>query len=284
MIVRGTEKLPPDKEERGVPVASKNWRERLNLAALTDEAQEEYLRARRRRGFSRPLIFVVVVVASIFALSLFFRVEDIQVEGNTHYTDDEIIRAIDIEEGDNLFFFDRFAAISRVFSKLPYIEEVSLKRALPNRITISVAESRAMAYLILGDEEWTMDHNCKILGKAAEGETADLVPIVNFDPGTLFIGERLTAANGNETPVDYLNEILIQVEGRNLGPEIDRIDFENPNSPEIVYNGRFTFVLGRYSQVSQKFAILSGTLQALKAGDAGVVDLSDGMKAIYSPN
>ena len=56
------------------------------------------------------------------------------------------------------------------------------------------------------------------------------------------------------------------------------------SDPEIVYNGRFTFVLGRYSQVSQKFAILSGTLQALKAGDAGVVDLSDGMKAIYSPN
>ena len=84
--------------------------------------------------------------------------------------------------------------------------------------------------------------------------------------------------------MDYLNEILIQIEGREMGPEIDRIDFENPNSPEIVYNGRFTFVLGRYSQVSQKFAILSGTLQTLKAGDAGVVDLSDGMKAIYSPN
>ena len=49
-----------------------------------DETQEEYLRARRRRGFSRPLIFVVVIVASVFVLSLFFRVENIQVEGNTH--------------------------------------------------------------------------------------------------------------------------------------------------------------------------------------------------------
>ncbi|MBR4551099.1 MAG: FtsQ-type POTRA domain-containing protein, partial [Oscillospiraceae bacterium] len=190
----------------------------------------------------------------------------------------------DIEQGDNLFFFDRFAAISRVFSKLPYIEEVSLKRALPNKITISVSESTALAYLILGDEEWTMDHNCKILGKAAEGETAMLVPIVNFDPGTLFIGERLTTADGNEAPVDYLNEILLQIEGRNMVPMIDRVDFEKSNSPEIVYNGRFTFVLGRYAQVSQKFAMLSGTLQALKAGDAGVVDLSDGIKAVFSPN
>ena len=265
-------------------MAAKSWRERLNLSALTDETQEEYLRARRRRGFSRPLIFVVVVVAAIFVLSLFFRVEDITVEGNTHYTAEEIIRAIDIEEGDNLFFFDRFAAIARVFSKLPYIEEVSLKRALPNKITISVQESTALAYLILGDEQWTMDHSCKILGKAAEGETSMLVPIINFNPGTLFIGERLTEANGNEDTVDYLQEILIQIEGREMIGEIDRVDFENPNSPEIVYNGRFTFVLGRYSQVSQKFAMMSGVLQTLKAGDAGVIDLSNGQRAVFSPN
>ena len=112
-------------------MASRSWKDRLNLSALTDETQEEYMRARRRRGFSRPLIFVVVIVVAILVLSLFFRVEDIQVEGNSHYTDEEIIRAIDIEEGDNLFFFDRFAAVSRVFSKLPYIEELSLHRACP---------------------------------------------------------------------------------------------------------------------------------------------------------
>ena len=263
---------------------ARTWRERLSLSAFADESQEEYLRARRRRGFSRPLIFVVVVVAAIFLLSLFFRVEEIRVEGNAHYTDEEIIRAIDIEEGDNLFFFDRFSAISRVFSKLPYIEEVSLKRALPNRITISVQESSALAYLILGDEEWTMDHHCKILGKAAEGETEQLVAIENFNPGTLFIGERLTTADGEEAPVDYLEEILQQLEGRGLTQEIDRVDFENMNSPEIVYNGRFTFVMGGYAQVADKFAMLSGVLETLKAGDMGVVDLSDARTARFSPN
>ena len=269
--------------EDGETVATKNWVEKLSLSAFADEEQAEFLRA-RRRGFSRPLIFVVVIIASIFFLSLFFRVEDIQVEGNTHYTDEEIIRAIDIEEGDNLFFFDRFAATGRVFSKLPYIEKVSLKRALPNRITITVEESTALAYLILGDEEWTMDHSCKILGKAAEGETEMLIPVYNFDPGTLFIGERLTSADGKEEPVDYLHEILTQIEGRGLIPDIDRVDFKNPNSPEIVYNGRFTFVLGGYSQVSQKFAMLSGVLETLKAGDAGVIDLSNGRTAYFSPN
>ena len=265
-------------------MASRSWKDRLNLSALTDETQEEYMRARRRRGFSRPLIFVVVIVVAIFVLSLFFRVEDIQVEGNTHYTDEEIIRAIDIEEGDNLFFFDRFAAVSRVFSKLPYIEEVTLRRALPNRITIEVQESTALAYLILGDEEWTMDHNGKVLGKAAEGETEQLVPVVNFNPGTLFIGEKLTAADGDEGEVEYLIEILRQIEGRDMVSQIQRVDFANPASPEIAYGGRYTIVLGRHTQVNKKFAMLSGVLETLKEGDIGVINLSDGQTARFSPN
>ena len=265
-------------------MATRSWKDRLALSSLTDESQEEYMRARRRRGFSRPLIFVVVIVVAVLVLSLFFRVEDIQVEGNTHYTDEEIIRAIDIEEGDNLFFFDRFAAISRVFSKLPYIEEVSLKRALPNRITIEVVESKALAYLILGDEEWTMDRNGKILGKAAEGETEQLVPIVNFNPGTLFIGEKLTAANGDEGEVEYLIEILQQIEGRDMVSQILRVDFENPASPEIAYAGKYTIVLGRHAQVDKKFSMLSGVLQTLKDGDIGIIDLSDAQTARFSPN
>ena len=79
-------------------------------------------------SFSGPIVFFLVIVAMIFVMSVFFRVTDIQVEGNEQYTDEEIIKAGVIEKGDNLFFFDRIAATSRVFAKLPYIEEVSVER------------------------------------------------------------------------------------------------------------------------------------------------------------
>ena len=100
----------------------------------------------RKSSISGPLMFVIIVFAVIFIMSVTFRIENIQVIGNSHYTANEIINAIDIEEGDNLFFFDRFAAITRVFSKLPYVQEVSLERALPNKVTIHVTESTAVAY------------------------------------------------------------------------------------------------------------------------------------------
>ena len=99
-------------------------------------------------SFSGPMMFFLVIVAVIFVMSVFFRVSDIQVEGNTHYTDEEIIRAIDIEEGDNLFFFDRFAALSRVFAKLPYVEEVSVELLQLHKSSMAANRSANIFFIV----------------------------------------------------------------------------------------------------------------------------------------
>ncbi len=49
-------------------------------------------------------------------------------------------------------------------------------------------ESQALAYIVLGDEDWTIDHSCKVLGKATEDELSGLIPIIGISPGTLLIG------------------------------------------------------------------------------------------------
>jgi len=243
-----------------------------------------FMKARRRSSFSGPITFVIVVIAAIFVMSVFFRVEDIQVEGNVHYTDEEITRAIDIEQGDNLFFYDRFATTSRAFAKLPYIEQVSVKRSLPDKMVITVVESQALAYLELGDESWTMDHGCKILGKAAEGETAMLMPIVGIDPGTLYIGETLTMKDGNSQTVEYLSEVLYQLEERGLYVQTSKIDFSNPNSVRISYGGKYTLVLGGYDRIEHKFGMFVSAMGKLLDGDVGIIDVSSGSVARFIPN
>ena len=131
-----------------------------------------------------------------------------------HYTDQEIINATGLETGDNIFFFDKFATISRAYTKLPYLEEVVVERRLPGTLTIRVVESKALAYLAVGDEEWTIDRSCKVLGKAVEGETEQLIPIYGVQPGTLLIGERLARADGVEERVDYLSAVLGELQDR----------------------------------------------------------------------
>lgn len=241
----------------------------------------EFIKPRRHSSISAPLMFIVVIVATIFVMSVFFRVSDIEVTGNTHYTDEEIIRAIDIEQGDNLFFFDRFAAISRVFAKLPYIEEVSVVRKLPNKVTIEVVESTALAYIKLGDERWTLDHNCKVLGKAADGETGQLVEVSGISPGTLLIGEQLTTADGDTAVVEQLAEVLYQIQERGLTSYISLVDITDTNDVQLSYAGRYTVKLGNSSGTEHKFGMLVSVVAKLGAEDVGLIDLSDGTTAHF---
>ena len=243
----------------------------------------EYKKPRKRTVSGAILTFAVVVIAIVFLMSVFLRISDISVEGNEHYSDEEIIKAIDIEQGDNLFFFDRFAAISRVFAKLPYVEEVSLERQLPNKVIITVQECKALAYIAVGDENWTIDRSCKVLGKATEDELGTLIRVEGLDPGTLLIGERLTSADGDDSIVTFVSDVLYQIQGRSLAEHILGLDFADPLGARLQYGTRFTVVIGGKSEVNHKFAMLESVLDQLKEGDSGVIDVSDGSVAHFVP-
>ena len=258
---------------------------KLNQPPASKHGEYRKPSRRKKTGIGALLTFLVVIMAVIFVMSIFFRVTDIQVEGNEHYTDQEIIKAVVIEEGDNLFFFDRIAATSRVFAKLPYIEEVSVERQLPNKVIVSVQECKALAYLQVGDEEWAIDHSCKILGKATAEETGDLIPILGVSPGTLMIGEKLTTADGNEELVDFISQVLYQLQERGLASQVNKIDFSNAYSVRIAFgDGRYTFKIGGSSNVEYKFGMIVSVMSQLKAGDVGTIDVSDGTTAHFIPN
>lgn len=246
--------------------------------------KSEYMISHRKAGISGPLMFVIIIIAVILVMSIAFRISDIQVYGNEHYTNSEIINAIDIEEGDNLFFFDRFAAISRVFAKLPYVESVSITRHLPNRVIVDVVENEAIAYIKLGSELWTLDHNCKVLGTAAEGEEEKLVQITGISPGTLFVNERLTTEDSNERAVEYLDSILDEITKRGLVDKIRKIDMSNVNSVIMYYDdGLYTVKLGDPYQTSHKFALVESAISQLLPGDSGIIDVTDAATVHYRP-
>ena len=243
----------------------------------------EYKKPRKRTVSGAILTFAVVVIAIVFLMSVFLRISDISVEGNEHYSDEEIIKAIDIEQGDNLFFFDRFAAISRVFAKLPYVEEVSLERQLPNKVIITVQECKALAYIAVGDENWTIDRSCKVLGKATESELGALIRVEGLNPGTLLIGERLTSADGDESIITFISDVLYQIQERNMTMHILGLDFSDPLGAKMQFGTRFTVVIGGKSEVNHKFAMIESVLEQLKEGDSGVIDVSDGSVAHFVP-
>lgn len=106
---------------------------------------------KRKRGKGRlgPLFKLLcagaVAVALTMGATVFFQVETVAVTGNSRYSQEEIIQATGIQTGDNLFRMNKYQIAHQVLQGLPYVEELTIRRALPSTIVITVKEWDAVA-------------------------------------------------------------------------------------------------------------------------------------------
>ena len=231
-------------------------------------------RRKKRSALFAPLSFLIICAALVFGMSVFFRVSGIDVEGNSLYTKEEIIEASGIEEGDNLFFINRFSAISRIFSKLPYVEKAVINRSLPNRLVIVVSESRAIACVTAEDGTWAIDRSCKLLSMVSGDELRGLIRIEGLTPIAPEAGQIIAPGEAESPKVAYLSEILTQIDALNLRERITWIDISGISNPSFDYIGRFTVKLGADENIEYKFQCLLSAVDALSEGDRGTLDLS----------
>ena len=226
--------------------------------------------AGRGRSLLQPLIFLLICVALVLGMSVFFRVSKVEVVGNSIYTAEEVVDASGIGKGDNLFFINRFSAASRT-------------RALPNRVTITIQESSAMAYVKADDGYWVVDQNCKLLKSVTDSELTGLARIDGIMPVEPKVGEVLNAGDADAPKVTYLAAILGQLLTRDMASKVTVIDLADAASPSFLYDGRFTVRLGANENVEYKFGMLQSAISQLTAGDTGTIDLSIDKRAHFSP-
>ena len=150
------------------------------------------------------------------------------------------IEASGIGTGDNLFFINRFSAASRIFSKLPYVDKAKVTRALPNRVTITIQESSAMAYVQADGGYWVLDQNCKLLKSVTESELTGLARVDGITPVEPKVGEVLSAGDADAPKVTYLAAILGQLLTRDMASKVTVIDLSDASNPGFTYDGRFT--------------------------------------------
>ena len=78
--------------------------------------------------------------------------------------------------------------------------------------------------------------------------------------------------------------MLYQIEERGLSSDVERVNFANPRNAEFSYANRYTVVLGTRNNLEHKFGMFVSVLGKLKPGDVGIIDVSDGQVAHFSPN
>lgn len=126
-------------------------------------------RKKRRNRLGRFLRHSMLCLFMIFALgfgvTVFFKVETITVEGNSHYSADEIISASQIQLGSNLFAIARQDFSSSMTYSLPYIQSISVKLSFPTGVRLVVEEQSGIVKLITSEGNWYMGIQGKLLEK-----------------------------------------------------------------------------------------------------------------------
>lgn len=241
-------------------------------------------RKKKKNSLVAPISFLLVCLAIVFALGVFFRVQTIEVRGAESYTQEEIVDASGIDIGDNLFFINRSSAASSIFSRKPFVEEASVERILPSTIIINVEESRALAYVDWEGQTWMMTGGCKMLGSGTAEEIQGLIHVKNLTPTNVSAGEIMTTEGEEALKMTYVQELLQCMEGFGMTEDVREIDIQNAANPTFEYLDRFTVKMGPNENTEYKLRMLLSAIQQMDSSLMGTVDLSEGTAVHVSPD
>ena len=239
---------------------------------------------RKRNAFFAPLSFLLVCIAVVFGMGVFFRVQTIEVKGAVDYTPEQIIDASGIDEGDNLFFVNRISAGSRIITNLPLVERAWVDRELPNKIIINVEESSSMAYVDWQGQNWILTGNCKLLGSAPEDQLGGLIRVLNVTPENPEAGAFMSVTAADQLKLTYLQSILSSIEDLRIVQNVSDLDMSNAANPSFRYMDRFTVRMGSNNNTDYKLRMLLSAVMTMQPDETGIFNLSDGLHVYFTPD
>lgn len=246
-------------------------------------------RPRRRRGrfgFLYRLLSVLLVTAAIIvACVVFFRVNCVEVVGNSRYTAQEIIDASGIKTGDNLIALSKSGIAARIRVGLPYVYSVAINRVFPDGVLLTVEEHVAAAAVSDGSGWWYISAQGKLLEQAAvPGRCLTLNGLTAVEPE---LGGRLMVAEELQARKEYVLSLLSVLEEWGLLSDCAALDCTETGVLWLDYlnfrikmptTGDFDYIMHTLDQIFDEDGRVSRT-------DSGVFDftITEG-KAYYSPS
>ena len=127
-------------------------------------------RTKRRRKRMSPLMKLLLLIlvmgaGAAFLASPMFDVAEYEVEGNSYYSDEEILVLGNCKTGENIFWGTPLSDIQERLSRDAYMQEVTVKRSLPDTIKIAIHERRQTAAIVYGEKFVVIDGEGTVLRK-----------------------------------------------------------------------------------------------------------------------
>ena len=242
-------------------------------------------RGRRGRRFGvlyKLLTLVVVCAAAVLALTLFFKVESVEVTGNSRYSAQEIQDACGVSLGDNLYLLSKPDMVQRLHQQLPYIDEVRITRRLPNTLCVQVTEFSTVYAVEQEGTVWLLTSGGKIVETAAErGDTPIIDGCELLAPS---LGGDVSFALARPPRQESLFALLTALESAELTGDVRAIHLGDPTVLSMDYTERFTVEMPYGADYPRLLRYLTLVIEELETNLTGVIDLTRDGEPHFRPN
>ena len=246
---------------------------------------QERRRANRRqriiRAAGRVLFLAILVAAAICALTIFFKVKTILVEGAMRYRAEEIVAGMGVKQGDNLYLWNKVKVSDRLLHDFPYLESVQIRRRLPDTLMVTVTECSGAVAVPSGTGYCYLSEQGKVLELSeTDGGLATVsgVTLEDAEPGELV--ERAQDAH-----VDALLEVLQTLDAAGMLDGLRFINLTDLTDIRIGYEGRFDIRVGTLDGLSYRIRFAQTVIgERLSPSDIGRLYWDDQNRLHFVPD
>ena len=231
-------------------------------------ARQRKIRRRRLKIFFTLFVIFLLGLSAVLCLTVFFPIENLTAKGSALYTAEEIIKASDIELGDNLFALTEGNTLKKIKTELPYIESLDFKRTLPDSLTIMVKDADEYACYYDGMAYYTVSKSGWVLKKAYEPQ--DNIFTVKGAEVSCKVGTSIVFKD--EESKELAEKLIAALSEEKL--IINTVDISDKLSITLRVEGRFNVDLGTANYIPEKIKHLASMVENISEEKSGKINLS----------
>lgn len=253
----------------------------------------------RRRLIAKLATMAAVVLALIVGVTIFFRVQKVQVSGNAKYTAQEILDASGIEMGENLLSIGKSRAAGKILAAFPYVDQVQIGIKLPNTVNIDIVEVEATYAIAADGGWWLMDAGGKLLEPVEN--PADYTQVTGISAEAPAPGGTLKAKESAETSEDDSEEmrgsaadrataaleILKVLSEEDRTAQVTSVDVSELYNLQVWYGEKYQVILNGPTELTYKARYMVQAVEQLEKDGyrGGILDLTftEPGKATFTP-
>lgn len=263
-IVIGMPKIPETKQQKNKR-KNKNISNNKKKPAVTKKISKKQEMAIKKRKLILKIIRTIVLIGILIGtliyilLSPLFNIKDVTVTGNNKLSREEIISLSEIRTEENIFKTSKNDIKNRIKTN-PYVENVKIRRKLPDKVEIIVVERVATYMLPFANSYVYINNQGYMLEITSQKANLPIITGFSTPEENLHEGERLLSED-----LVKLGEVLQIIESANangIQELITKIDISNRQDYTIMLEKEKKLVhMGDVSNLSTKMSYINKIIQ-----------------------